>query len=85
MNVMYFSTQWCSPCKMFKPIMQQTAQELGIGVNYVDAEYNSSLAEKYSVSSVPTIIVADPSGNVVYRNSGVMSKEQLFAALTKFR
>jgi thioredoxin-related protein len=70
---------------MFKPIMQQTAQELGIGVNYVDAEYNSSLAEKYSVSSVPTIIVADPSGNVVYRNSGVMSKEQLFAALTKFR
>lgn len=82
---LYFSIKSCGPCKVFKPIVQQTSQELGIIINYIDAEYNSSLAEKYSISSVPTIIVADPSGNIVYRNSGVMSKDQLSNILSQYK
>ena len=85
MNVMYFSADWCAPCKVFKPIVQQVSQELGISVNYINVDYDASYGEKYSITSIPTIIVLDHSGTVVYRNSGVLSKDQLIQNLTKFK
>jgi hypothetical protein len=85
MNVMYFSADWCAPCKVFKPIVQQVSQELGIGVNYINVDYDASYGEKYSITSIPTIIVLDNFGTVVYRNSGVLSKDQLIQNLTKFK
>lgn len=85
MNVMYFSADWCAPCKVFKPIVQQVSQELGIGVNYINVDYDASYGEKYSITSIPTIIVLDNSGIVVYRNSGVLSKDQLIENLAKYK
>jgi len=85
MNVMYFSADWCAPCKVFKPIVQQVSQELGIGVQYINVDYDASYGEKYSITSIPTIIVLDNFGTVVYRNSGVVSKDQLIKELTKFK
>lgn len=85
MNVMYFSADWCAPCKVSKPIVQQVSQELGIGVNYINVDYDASYGEKYSITSIPTIIVLDNSGTVVYRNSGVVSKDQLSATLAQFK
>ena len=85
MNVMYFSADWCAPCKVFKPIVQQVSQDLGINVNYINVDYDASYGEKYSITSIPTIIVLDNFGTVVYRNSGVVSKDQLIKELTKFK
>ena len=82
---MYFSADWCAPCKVFKPIVQQVSQELGIGVQYINVDYDASYGEKYSITSIPTIIVLDNSGTIVYRNSGVVSKDQLIKELTKFK
>jgi len=82
---MYFSADWCAPCKVFKPIVQQVSQELGIGVQYINVDYDASYGEKYSITSIPTIIVLDNFGTVVYRNSGVVSKDQLIKELTKFK
>ena len=36
--VLYFTAAWCSPCKMFKPILQQVQSELGVNVNIIDVE-----------------------------------------------
>jgi thioredoxin 1 len=84
MNVMYFSTQWCGPCKMFKPVVQEVSQELGIPVQYIDAQQNPDAAQKYSISSVPTIVITDDSDNVQFKNTGVLSKISLKAALARF-
>ena len=81
-KVLYFSTTWCGPCKMFKPVVQQVSMETGIPVSFIDAEQNQELAKKYSISSVPTIIITDAVGTVLYRNSGVMSKAQLQQMMT---
>jgi thioredoxin 1 len=85
MKVVYFSTEWCGPCKTFKPIMQTVSQELGIPVNYVNADYESELVEKYNITSVPTIMVVGSEGNVLFRNSGVMSRDQLSRTLATFK
>lgn len=85
MNVMYFSADWCAPCKVLKPIVQQVSQELGINVNYINVDYDASYSQQYSITSIPTIIVLDNSGTIVYKNSGVVSKNQLSETLSKFK
>ena len=82
--VLYFTATWCGPCKMFKPTVQAVSAETGVGINYIDVDQQKDMAQKYNVSSVPTIIVEN-NGNVVYRNSGVMSKPQLTQVLSQFK
>jgi thioredoxin 1 len=82
--VLYFTAAWCGPCKMFKPIVQAVSAETGVGVNFIDVDQQTDMAQRYNVSSVPTIIVEN-GGSVVYRNSGVMSKPQLTQVLSQFK
>lgn len=85
MQIMYFSAPWCGPCKMFKPVVQEVSRELGVSINDINVDYDATFAEKYSVTSIPTIIIADNQGNVQFRNSGVMSKEQLKSTINSFK
>lgn len=82
--ILYFSTEWCGPCKMFKPVVQEVSNTVGVPVTYVDAQRQQDLAQKYSITSVPTIIV-EKQGNVVFRNTGVMPKQQLAQVFDQFR
>ena len=82
--VLYFTATWCSPCKMFKPIVQAVSAETEVPVIYVDVDQQKDIAQRYDVSSVPTIVVEN-GGNVIYRNSGVMSKPQLTEVLSQFK
>jgi thioredoxin 1 len=82
--VLYFTAAWCGPCKMFKPTVQAVSAETGVSINYIDVDQQQDTAQKYGISSVPTIIVEND-GNVVYRNSGVMSKPQLTQVLSQFK
>lgn len=85
MQVLYFTAPWCGPCKMFKPIVESVSGESGININYINVDYDASFAEKYSVTSVPTLIVLDNQGQVAYRSSGVMSRDQLLRTLNQFK
>lgn len=80
MNVLYFSANWCGPCKMFKPIVQQVSQETGVPVNFIDVDYDVTNTERFRVQSIPTIIIVDAAGNEKFRHSGVLSKNQLLNA-----
>ena len=82
--VLYFTATWCGPCKMFKPTVQAVSAETGVDINYIDVDQQQDLAQRYGISSVPTIIVEN-GGNVVYRNSGAMSKPQLTQVLSQFK
>jgi thioredoxin 1 len=85
MNVMYFSADWCGPCKVFKPVVQQTSQKLGVAVNYINVDYDASLTQKYSITSVPTIMITNNQGEEIYRKSGVMSRDQLISMFNQFK
>lgn len=82
--ILYFTAEWCGPCKMFKPTVQAVSAEIGVSINYIDVDQQKDLAQRYGISSVPTIIVEN-GGNVVYRNSGVMSKPQLTQVFSQFK
>ena len=77
-----FHALWCSPCKMQSPILKEVVSELGerIRVIKIDVDNNAQIASRYSVQSVPTIIIFK-NGRAVWRQSGVVSKNQLKSVL----
>ena len=53
----YFSAEWCQPCKILGPIMEQVAKQ--IPVNKVNVDYDVTLTKQYNVTSVPTVVLVD--------------------------
>ena len=79
-SVLYFSTPWCGPCKMFWPTVDDVCRANGISIQKVDAEQDRDLANQYQITGVPTLIVMK-NGQPVFRNTGVMAKTQLIDKL----
>ena len=77
--VKYFSATWCGPCKAFKPIMQEVANE-GYSVEFIDVDQEQNKAVKYNVRSVPTTVVEE-NGVEVSRFIGAIPKDQVMAKL----
>ena len=71
----YFSATWCGPCKAFKPIMNEIANE-GYSVEFIDVDQSQELAAKYGVRSVPTTIIEE-GGTEVNRFVGTIPKQQV--------
>jgi thioredoxin 1 len=77
-----FHAVWCDPCKIQSPILKEVVADLGerVRVIKIDVDSNSQIAGRFSVQSVPTIIIFK-NGRVVWRQSGVVSRNQLKSVL----
>ena len=73
-----FFAEWCGPCKMMQPILEDTSKQLGTKVKIlkVDVDRNPLAASKFQVSGVPTLLLFQK-GQVVWRQSGVVPAQQL--------
>jgi thioredoxin 1 len=73
-----FHALWCGPCKVQSPILSEIASEFGkcVRVIKIDVDQNPGMASKYHIQGVPTVIIFK-NGQLVWRQSGVVSKDQL--------
>ena len=83
--VVDFFAEWCGPCKMMKPILDEFKEQVGdrAVVLKVDVDKNPSAAQAYKVRGVPTLAIFK-NGGIVWRQSGVMSAAQLQQALQPY-
>lgn len=76
-----FWASWCGPCKMLSPIVEEIASERSdIKVGKVNVDEQEELAEKFSIMSIPCVIVFRD-GKEAGRSVGYVPKEQLLSLL----
>ena len=72
-----FYADWCGPCKMIGPVLEQVAEENpDIKVVKVNVDENISLAQQYGVQGIPALFVLKD-GDVVAQKAGFMPKDAL--------
>lgn len=79
-----FFTHWCEPCKLVPPILSEVKNNWGERVNIlkIDLDKNQKAAQKYSIKSIPTLILFK-NGKVVWRKVGVAGADEIEKALRK--
>lgn len=79
----FFAT-WCGPCKMLAPVMEETSEEMKDKVEFlkVDVDENMDLAGRYSIMSIPLLLIFK-NGEVVDKSLGFMSKSEVKEFINK--
>lgn len=78
-----FWAEWCGPCKMIAPMIDELSSEFEgkAKVGKVNVDNEADLAQRYNVSSIPTLLVIKD-GEVAERFVGVTDKGKLSDAIT---
>jgi len=73
-----FFAEWCGPCQMMGPIVEELAKELEgkVKVVKVNVDQAPQVSEKYSIMSIPTLILFK-NGQIVKQMVGFRGKEDL--------
>lgn len=73
-----FTAEWCGPCRMMKPVLEQLHRQMGdrVRIIKVDIDRSPAAAHAYSVQSVPTLILFQQ-GKLRWRQSGVLQAASL--------
>lgn len=76
-----FYADWCMPCKMMSPIIDEIAEEnTDIKVGKINCDEEPNLAIKFDVMSIPTILIFKD-GKLTKTFVGVTQKEEILEAL----
>jgi thioredoxin 1 len=80
-----FSAEWCGPCKMMKPILEDLKSQMGdrVRILKIDVDQNPSISAAYQIQGVPTLMVFKQ-GKMLWRQSGVLRANELANVIAKF-
>ncbi len=79
-----FYADWCAPCRMLAPIIEEIEKEMGdkIIIGKLNIEDNNEIASKYNIMSIPAILFFK-NGEVIESLIGLQSKESIIDVIKK--
>ncbi len=79
-----FWAEWCGPCRMLAPIVEELAKEMAgkLKVVKVNVDLNPSVAVSYGIMSIPTLILFKE-GRPVEKLTGYMPKSKIMEVLNR--
>ena len=82
--VVDFFAEWCGPCKMMTPILQELKKTVGdtVTVLKIDIDKSPRYAEQYNIRAVPTLLIFKK-GNIIWRKSGVTRAREILEHLNQ--
>jgi thioredoxin 1 len=80
-----FFAEWCGPCKMMKPILEELHQNMGPNVRIIKVDIDKSpmASSVYNVTSVPTLMLFQK-GKILWRQPGVVPAVSLQKIINQF-
>lgn len=75
-NILYFTSDWCPPCKTLSPIMDKVKANSGISMNKINVDNNKELVLQYHVKSIPTVVILEDNKEVS-RFTGIRSESEI--------
>ena len=80
-----FWAQWCGPCRMLAPVLEELASEVSgkLKIVKVDVDANQQLAGQFGIQSIPTLLIL-VDGNVKGQMMGAMNKAKLKEKLAAY-
>jgi thioredoxin 1 len=84
LSIVDFWAEWCGPCKMIGPIVEEMAEEYTGRVNFfkLDVDSSASTAQRFNIRSIPTLLFFKD-GQVVETIIGLKSKKELTEVVEK--
>lgn len=73
-----FHAEWCQPCKIQSPILQQIAAEMKekVKIIKIDVDKNQEIAMRFQVQGVPTLALFK-NGSLLWKQSGVQTFQEI--------
>jgi thioredoxin 1 len=77
-TLVWFSAEWCGPCKILKPKIEKVSEDLSDSYNFVKADVGSAgeTTKRFSIRNIPTCVLTR-GGEEIARFSGVKTEEQI--------
>ena len=76
-----FWAPWCGPCRMVVPMVEEIAKERpDIKVGKINVDENPELATRFSIMSIPTLVVME-NGKIINQAMGARPKQAILAML----
>jgi len=84
-SVLQFSAEWCGPCRMLGPIVDEISEEItDVKIGKVNVSDNPILSNEYGITSIPCLVFIK-NGVEVSRHKGVLPKSALRAKIDELK